>query len=129
MTAPERRRLPHRRKCATVDIEAGKRETGTIEASMTVGFDDDGTPLEVFLSPRASAKVGSGVDHVLGDAAVLISLALQHGVPPEALARTMGRLPTGEEDGAPLRPATIIGAALDHLIHEAEVAKEEAEHG
>ncbi len=59
---------------------------------------------------------------LLADAAVVISVALQHGVPGEALARSVGRLPAGpvapvELDHAPGQkvPASPIGAALDLL--------------
>ncbi len=61
---------------------------------------------------------------MLADAAVVISVALQHGVPGEALVRSVGRLPAGpvapvELDHAPGQkvPASPIGAALDLLRH------------
>jgi hypothetical protein len=65
-----------------------------IEAS--VGFDADGQPRELFLS---GAKDGTDLAAILDDASVVLSVALQHGVPPAALVRSVARLPT-----APLAP-------------------------
>lgn len=112
MSAPPRRRLPSRRPIATEPIEAGD-----IAAYATIGFDpESGAAQELFLRPRAGARVGSATDHLVDDVAVVISVALQHGVSAEALARSIGRLPSSEPGRRP--PATIIGAALD-LIGEA----------
>ncbi len=56
------------------------------------------------------------------DAAVVISVALQHGIPAQSLAKSIGRLPPGPvtpaelDQGQPGRlPASPIGAALDLL--------------
>ncbi len=63
---------------------------------------------------------GSLINAMLADAAVAISVALQHGVSAKALAKSVGRLPenpvtpAGLEQGPPARaPASPIGAALD----------------
>ncbi len=65
-------------------------------------------------------KEGSQFDAMLADAAVIISIALQHAVSAETLARSVGRLPASpvtpaELDHAPGRkvPASPLGAALD----------------
>ncbi len=82
-----RQRLPSRRPNETADLDFdGARY------AVTVGFYPDGRPGEVF---TGNAKVGSSVEAVLDDAAILISLLLQHGVEPAALARTVGRLGDG----------------------------------
>ncbi len=113
MTLPARQRLPNRRLCHTEALQiAGQVFTAT------VGFDPkDDSPRELFLT---AGKEGSLLNAMLADAAVVISVALQHGVPGEALARSVGRLPAGpvtpaELDNAPERkvPASPIGAALD----------------
>ncbi len=105
MTA--RRRLPTRRPTVTVRIEAAD-----IAAHATVGFDPAlGCPREIFLRPTGGAKTGSGVDYLLDDAAVAISLALQCGVPAAALGKAMGRTPEGA-------PASIVGATLDLIVDE-----------
>ena len=62
------------------------------------------------------------LDSLLADAAVTVSVALQHGVSPAALSKSVGRLPNGNIAPADLdrpqsgrRPASLIGAALDLL--------------
>ncbi|HEU0216576.1 MAG TPA: hypothetical protein VFQ90_07940, partial [Stellaceae bacterium] len=89
----------------------------------TIGFDAAGRAAEVFLS---GAKDGSGMAAILDDASVVISIALQHGIPAHALAKSIARLPVISL--APpyldcphgVRPAaSVIGAALD-LIAEYE---------
>jgi hypothetical protein len=80
-----RRRLPNRRGCETHTLAVGNT---TVTA--TVGFDAAGQPAEVFLS---GGKVGTDLDAMLGDAAVAISVALQYGIPPGALAKSVGRTP------------------------------------
>ncbi len=110
---PVRRRLPNRRPCHTEALEiAGQAFTAT------VGFDPgSGRPREVFLT---AGKEGSLLNAMLADAAVVISIALQHGIPAAALAKSIGRLPTGPVTPADLEsprpgrvPASPIGAALD----------------
>jgi hypothetical protein len=92
--------------------------------SAGIGFGPDGRPQELFLS---GAKDGSGLAAILDDASVVISVALQHGIPAAALAKSIARLPT-----APLAPpylyhppaahaaASAIGAALDLLVEYSE---------
>ena len=52
---------------------------------------------------------------ILEDASVLISMALQHGIPAAALAKSVARLPESL-DGVAVKPASPIGAALDLLV-------------
>ena len=66
------------------------------------------------------------LDALLADAAVAISVAMQHGVSAKALAKSVGRLPENPvtpadlDGGQPARlPASPIGAVLD-LIQELE---------
>ncbi len=96
-----RERLPNRRPSETVTFD----HDGTSYA-LTIGFYLDGRPGEVF---TGNAKVGSSMEAVLDDSAILISLLLQHGVEPAALARTVGRLGDGTA------PASVIGAIIDRL--------------
>ena len=111
-----RQRLPNRRECHTETLAVDGQ---SFEA--TVGFDpESGQPREVFM---AAGKEGSLLNALLADAAVAISVALQHGVPGEALARSVGRQPAGpvapaELDHAPGQkvPASPIGAALDLVV-------------
>ncbi len=62
------------------------------------------------------------LNSLLADAAVVISVALEHGVPAAALAKSVGRLPNGsiapanpDQPQSGRRPASLIGAALDLL--------------
>ncbi len=113
--SPARTRLPNRRPSHSETLEvAGQTFTGT------VGFDpEDGRPRELFLN---AGKEGSLINAMLADAAVVISVALQHGIPAQSLAKSIGRLPEGQvtpadlDEGKPARfPASPIGAALDLL--------------
>ena len=47
--------------------------------TVTIGFYADGTVGEVFID---GGKTGQDMQSIARDAAVLLSLALQHGVPP-----------------------------------------------
>ena len=115
MSSPHRQRLPNRRPSHTETLEvAGQPFTAS------VGFDpEDGRPRELFLT---AGKEGSLINAMLADAAVVISVALQHGVSAKALAKSVGRLPEGPVTPADLDrdkpariPASPIGAALDFL--------------
>ena len=96
-----REHLPDRRPSKTVTFD----HDGTNYA-LTIGFYLDGRPGEAF---TGNAKVGSGVEAVLDDACILVSLLLQNGVEPAALSKTMGRLGDGKA------PASVIGAIIDLL--------------
>ena len=119
MTIPDRRRLPNRRPS-----EIRTLNVGNLTFAATVGFDPvDGRPREVFL---AGAKDGTDMAAILDDASVVISVALQHGVPAAALAKSVARMPaaplTPSDLAAPngpaqTAPASVIGAVLD-LVSE-----------
>ncbi len=115
MSASHRQRLPNRRPSHTEALEvAGQVFTAT------VGFDPKSArPRELFLT---AGKEGSLLNALLADAAVVISVALQSGVPAAALAKSVGRLPAGpvapvDLDHGPVQkvPASPIAAALDLL--------------
>ena len=73
MTQPLRIRLPDRRGCEAFDfVHDGQRYTATI------GRFYDGEIAEVFLD---SSKVGSSVQAHAQNSAILVSIALQYGVP------------------------------------------------
>ena len=102
-----RRRLPNRRSSTTHDLVVEGRRF-----SVSVGFYPDGRPGEVFLN---GSKPGSQEDAILSDAAILASLALQHGTAPATLAKTMSRRPSSSGSGTK-HPASPIGAAMDLLV-------------
>lgn len=95
-----RTQLPTRRRNETRQITY-RQATWMV----TVGFDSAGAPREVFAT---GPKEGSDMQHVLSDACVVISIALQHGIAPAELSKSLGVIPgfQGEE------PASPIGAVL-----------------
>jgi hypothetical protein len=105
MTAPFRVRLPNRRRAETCELTIGN-----LTLTATVGFDQAGRPAEVFL---CGAKDGSGLATILDDASVVISVALQYGIPAAALAKSISRTPDGM---GRITAASAIGAALDLLV-------------
>ncbi len=108
-----RKRLPNRRPSHTETLQVD----GQVFTA-TVGFDpENDQPRELFL---VAGKEGSMLNAMLADAAVVISITLQHGIPAAALTKSVGRLPAGPVTPADLEgprpgrvPASPIGAALD----------------
>lgn len=104
----ERRKLPARRHSDVVNfyhVHANGNKTPHVA---TLGFYEDGTIGEIFIDAH---KQATGVAEQARDAAVLLSIALQYGVPMKEMHSAVGR----DEDG---RPHTIIGSALDVLVKE-----------
>ena len=95
-----RRTLPQRRAAETFDLKFWSQPF-----TVTVGFYADGTPGEVFVD---ACKTGNDIESIARDAGVLLSLALQHGVPPETIRHAITR-------GASEEPASIWGAVVDSI--------------
>ena len=95
-----RRVLPQRRAAETFDLRFWNQLF-----TVTVGFHADGTPGEVFID---GCKTGNDIQSIARDAGVLLSLALQHGVPPETIRHAITR-------GASEEPASILGAVIDSI--------------
>jgi hypothetical protein len=92
-----RQTLPNRRRCETLEIEhAGHR------FSLTFSSYHDGRPAEIFLSSR---HIGSPLEAIARDAAVTVSIALQHGAHLSTICAAL----TKDHEGG---PATLLGAAL-----------------
>lgn len=102
-----RQRLPNRRLLETHLLQVPGRN---ISFELGIGF-ASGRPREIFLS---GAKAGSEMAAVMADAAVAISVALQHGVRASEMAKSIAREPE-ELDGPSTAPASIIGVTLDLL--------------
>jgi hypothetical protein len=106
MTSPRqgaamiRRTLPQRRPAETFDLWFWNQNF-----TVTVGFYPDSTPGEVFID---GGKTGQDVQSTARDAAILLSLGLQHGTPIETIRRAVTRGASGE-------PASILGAIVDAL--------------
>jgi hypothetical protein len=95
-----RRVLPQRRAAETFNLRFWNQSF-----TVTVGFYRDGTPGEVFVGV---GKTGTDIESIARDAAVLLSLALQHRVSPETISRAITR-------GASEEPASILGAVVDSI--------------
>jgi hypothetical protein len=102
---PEREVLPQRRRSETFGFEHVHQDGSKTPFTATVGYYEDGRPGEIFLSAR---KVTSAVDIMVRDSAILLSFALQYGVPARKLREAMLR----GEDG---RPHGVMGTLLDRL--------------
>jgi ribonucleoside-diphosphate reductase alpha chain len=96
MTA--RHRLPNRRHAETFSLQCAG-----LAYICTVGHFEDGRVAEVFLTNH---KAGSAAGIMASDAALVTSLALQHGVPLETIRRALMRDSQG-------RPSGPLATALD----------------
>ena len=98
-----RTQLPNRRPSLTVETHWQGHEF-----TVTIGFDLEGVPREIFAD---MSKIGSAMQAVLSDACVIISIALQHGIEPAELAKSVGYVPTFGESG----PASPVGVLIETL--------------
>lgn len=103
-----RQPLPTRRPNVTVET-AWNGHLITV----TVGLRLDGCPAEVF----ADTPKRGDLQETIADACVLVSLALQHGVAPADLAKSLGRVPVWGEDST--APASPVGAIVQAVVAEA----------
>jgi hypothetical protein len=98
-----RRRLPQRRGAIAVELEHAGHHF-----RMQIGCFPDGALGEVFLD---AAKQNSGLDAFAADAAILVSLLLQHGATPVEIGHALRRAPDGTA-------ASLVGAVVDRLDEE-----------
>lgn len=104
-----RTNLPNRRPNETLELS----HRG-LTFYVTVGFDPvTGAPLEVFGS---TPHAGSDFAILLSDACVILSIALQHGIVPSALSKTMQWSPVMGQADKTSEPASVIGAILVALV-------------
>lgn len=97
--------LPSRRRNETFTLD-WRGQT----VSVTFGIDAAGRVREVFAD---IAKTGTDLQALLADWCVIVSVALQHDIPPSALARSLCRVPDpARGEGADL-PASLIGAIME----------------
>ena len=115
-SSASRRHLPDRRPNRTETIRwAGK------EFSVSIGYwPDSGRPAETFVD---GAREGSDLKALLADAAVLLSLLLQHNVAPAAIGHSLARVPVNEVE---TKPASVIGAVVELLAEGPDAEKTEA---
>jgi hypothetical protein len=96
-----RRRPRNRRRVETRIVELNG-----VRFAASIGYHDNGAPAEVWCDPPPGMS-GSAMDFLAKDAATVISVAMQWGVPMADLVKSIARVSTG--------PATIIGALLDAI--------------
>jgi hypothetical protein len=101
MNFGERRRLPDRRPTSTFGIVHRGKNGQERGYTISVGFFDreECEPAEIFVT---GPKVGSELETVARDCAILWSVARQYGAPVDVLAHAL----TQEQDGT---PSTVIG--------------------
>jgi hypothetical protein len=95
-----RQTLPPRRAAETFELRHGQQTV-----VVTTGYYANGELGEVFVS---APKVGSSLEAIARDGAVLLSIAIQHRVPLDILRHAVTR----EEDGS---ASSVIGAVIDRL--------------
>lgn len=97
--------LPLRRRSETFDLPfAGLKEPHVV----TLGFYDDGRIGEVFIN---GGKSGEVIEAIARDSAVILSMALQHGVPLETISHAITRDGQGQ-------PQTVVGVIVDMITEE-----------
>lgn len=96
-----RRNLPQRRACETRGLHFR-----SVDCRVTIGFYPDGTPGEVFI---VGGKIGADFEAAARDGAILLSLALQYGVPLDVIAGAL----TKNTDGS---PGSLVGAVVADLV-------------
>lgn len=104
---PSRRRLPDTRRSLT-----HKFNVSGYEGYLIVGLFDNGQPGELFIK---IAKQGSTMAGLANSIGILTSLALQYGVPVEALARKFEDMrfePSGSTKNAEIRHADSLVAYI-----------------
>lgn len=95
-----RDRLPNRRPNNTQVFDRDG-----IRITLTTGYRSDGSVGEIFLN---ADRADSMLDVLMSDAAIIASIALQHGVPLQQIAHSLKR----DRFGVASSP---IGAAFDRL--------------
>jgi ribonucleoside-diphosphate reductase alpha chain len=118
---PYRRRLPDERPAVTHKFRVGEQE-----GYITVGLFEDGKPGEVFIT---ISKEGSTIRGLMDSVAVLISLALQYGVPLEDLVRKFRGVhfePAGFTENPELPQASSLVDYIFRWLEARFVTREEA---
>lgn len=100
--------LPCRRRSETVSLDWRGQQV-----IVTFGFDGAGCLREVFAD---TARVGTDLQFLLSDWCVIASIALQHGIPPSALGRSLARIPDPRRGEDACLPASLIGAIMELAI-------------
>lgn len=103
--------LPNRRPSVTAETIWTAQDGSAHPFTVTIGFDPQGKPQEVFANHAKGALAA-----MLADACVLVSIALQHGITPDALGKSLGRVPVWDADA----PASPLGTIIEEIRKAAE---------
>ncbi len=111
---PPRQPPPPRRLTETRRVEHVRSDGNTTPILVSVGYsvDDPLTPIEVFYAE--GFRSGADLEFLTQDACVLVSLLLQHGVPPKRIAASMATRETHDGQHVPGSLAGTIAAELTH---------------
>ena len=108
-----RQALPNRRENETISATWTAPDGSTHAFAVCVGLDDAGAVREVFVNHAKGAMAAT-----LADACVLISIALQHGISPADLGKSLGQVPAWGEDAT--APASPIGTIMQAIAGAAQ---------
>ena len=100
---PYRRPLPMRRRSETFELSHGE-----LNYFITTGHYRDGSVGEVFIN---FPKSGMQAEAIARDSAVLLSLALQYGMPLDSVSGAITRNYNAEA-------SSIVGAVVDRLVKD-----------
>jgi hypothetical protein len=103
MSYGHRAALPQRRMSFMTEVEHEGHKH-----HVTIGCYEDFNAGELFINPIGNAGKGSAIEALARDAAILISLGLQYGVPIETMR---GAITRDDKE----QPMTLIGAVLDAI--------------
>lgn len=117
LDVPHRKKLPENRDGLTAYVKACQ-----MKFYITCNWFDDGTPAEIFVK---ISKQGSTLSGLVQALVVTISLALQYGVPWEALSRKYRGTNFPPHDDANSSIVHAIASAIDRMVEQKrkEVAK------
>lgn len=108
MSSDGRLRLPERRLTQTITFNQLISDSGYITHHCSYSCFADGRLAEVFMTV---GKPGSPIEAAARDAAVILSIALQYGVPAEVIRTALTRNNDGSAAGA-------FGTALDMILED-----------
>jgi ribonucleotide reductase alpha subunit len=109
---PVRRRLPDTRRAITHHFTIQSQDGSTHDGYITVGMYEDGSPGEIFVTV---AKEGSTTSGLMDAFATAISIALQYGVPLEALVKKFSHM-RFEPSGVTTNPEVRVAKSLVDYI-------------
>lgn len=115
MGLTQRAALPTRRPTVTVETDWEGHPITVTVGFYPAGHPRAGAPGEVF----ADTLRGGQMAHTVADACVLVSLALQHGIAPADLAKSLGRVPGWVLGAQVLAPASPVGAVVQAVVEVA----------